>query len=101
MEYTDTYQTSKYGIIFKEKIFTSPVDHTSVCINVRLLKDGVDMDNHGVKRYFNLEVKDNGKVIFKKKGSNQINLTHFVFRANQGLPESSETGEEVKHNYVI
>lgn len=28
LEYTDNYQASKYGIIFKEKIHISPIEHT-------------------------------------------------------------------------
>lgn len=38
VEYTDAYAPTKYGIIFKEKIVISPVDHTSASLNIKLLK---------------------------------------------------------------
>jgi len=37
IEYTDVYVPFKYGIIFKEKVFTSPSEHTISSINVRLM----------------------------------------------------------------
>jgi hypothetical protein len=47
-------------------------------------------------------VLDNGNVIFEKRGYNQINVSHFLFRCNQGLKDGPPEGkEEVKHNYVI
>jgi len=55
-----------------------------------------------LKRAFRFEILDNNKIIYSKKGWNSINLSHFMFRANQGLPETSENSDvEVKHNYVI
>jgi hypothetical protein len=49
-----------------------------------------------------LEILDNNKVIFSKKGYNMMNISHFVFRANAGLPETSDNPDaEVKHNYVL
>lgn len=39
LEYSDKYYPSKYGIIFKEKIFVGP-DHTPSAMNVKLKKDG-------------------------------------------------------------
>jgi len=38
LEFSDTYQPSKYGIIFKEKIFVG--DPTSVSMHLRLKQDG-------------------------------------------------------------
>lgn len=40
VEYTDSYQPSKYGIIFKEKIFISPVESVMSSINIRLQQNG-------------------------------------------------------------
>ena len=104
IEYTDAYAPSKYGIIFKEKIFTSPSDPTLASINVRLSQNAQSFNSLGLLRYFKVQVLDNDEVIFEKKGWNQINLSNFVFRMNQGLPEKQEEGEEeveIKHNYVI
>ena len=102
IEYTDAYAPSKYGIIFKEKIFTSATEHTLASINVRLMDNGVPMSTIGQLRYFRLQILDNNKVVFDKKGWNQINLSNFTFRMNQGLTnEPNEESGEVKHNYVI
>jgi hypothetical protein len=101
VEYSDKYVPSKYGIIFKEKIYISPTDHTSTAINIKLLKDGQDFRDAGLMKHYFFQILDNDKIILDKQGWNQINLSHFVFRCNQGLPESGEEGEEVKHNYVI
>lgn len=105
IEYTDSYTPSKYGIIFKEKIFTSPSDPTLASINVKLSQNGQSFNNHGLLRYFKVQVLDNDECIFEKKGWNQINLSNFVFRMNQGLPEKAEEGAEeeveLKHNYVV
>jgi len=69
-------------------------------MNLRLLKDGKDIKD--ARRAFKFEILDNGKPIFCKDGWNQLNLSHFIFRANQGLPETSENPDaEVKHNYVL
>ena len=43
VEYTDKYLPSKYGIIFKEKLYMSG-DHTGLAFNVRLKKGGHDFD---------------------------------------------------------
>ena len=103
VEYTDAYTPSKYGIILKEKVFISPTEATGISLNIRLAKDGTDLsETDAVKRQFKLEILDNGKVIYAKEGKNQITLSHFMFRCNQGLKDSSEDeNEEVKHNYVI
>jgi hypothetical protein len=51
-----------------------------------------------MKKLFRIEVLDQGKTIFTKEGYNQITVSHFMFRSNQGLPESSENpNDEVKH----
>ena len=103
VEYTDKYVPWKYGIIFKEKVYVQPVDHTVVSLNIRLLKNKVDFgsDNNLLKRFV-FQVLDNGHPIFTKTGYNQINLSHFLFRSNHGLLDGpSQNGEEVKHNYVI
>jgi len=49
------------------------------------------------------EILDNGKPIYSKMGTNQISLTHFLFRANAGLTDgpSDDPAKEVKHNYVV
>jgi len=40
----DKYAPSKYGIIFKEKLFVGP-DHTSAGFNIRLRnKEGKDLE---------------------------------------------------------
>jgi len=54
IEYTDTYAPSKYGIIFKEKIFTSPTEQTLASINVRLMQNGIPMSTTGLLKYFRL-----------------------------------------------
>lgn len=70
-------------------------------MNLRLLKNGKDFPAE-IKRAFKFEILDNNKVIFTKKGLNHLNISHFVFRASQGLPETSDNADaEVKHNYVI
>jgi hypothetical protein len=38
VEYTDKYIPSKYGIIFKEKVLISPLEHTMISLNVKLTK---------------------------------------------------------------
>lgn len=43
-----------------------------------------------------MQILDNDKVIHEETGWNQINMSNFVFRMNQGLEEN-----ELKHNYVI
>jgi len=72
-------------------------------INIRLLKDGIELSEQGLQRRFDLQLLDNGEVVFSKEGENQVNLSHFLFRCNQGLVDgpSDEEGKEVKHNYVI
>ena len=101
VEYTDSYKPWKYGIIFKEKIVYAPIDNIIASINLRLLKNGKDIPKE-VRRAFRIEILDNNKVIFVKTGINQVNISHVVFRSNQGLPESSEDpNQEVKHNYVL
>ena len=40
VEYSDAYTPSKYGIIFKEKVYISPTDSTSTSVNVRMSKNG-------------------------------------------------------------
>lgn len=101
IEWTDTYKPWKYGIIFKEKVVFAQADNIISSFNLRLLKNGKEFPEE-VRRAFRFEILDNNKVIYTKKGWNQLNLTHFLFRANQGLPESSENPDvEVKHNYVL
>ena len=105
VEYTEAYTPGKYGIIFKEKVFISPTDATSTAINVRLLKEGQELSELGQHRRYRFEILDNGKPIYSKAGSNQITLSHFMFRSNQGLPDgpapSDDPDREVKHNYVM
>jgi hypothetical protein len=43
LEYSDKYFPSKYGIIFKEKVYVGP-DHTSAAINIKLKKEGKEFD---------------------------------------------------------
>ena len=97
---------SKYGIIFKEKVVISPTDHTSATMNIRMLKNGEEFNNiEGfAPKYFRVDILDNGKTIFSCTGYNQITISHFMFRCNQGLPDALGEGEEsgeIKHNYVI
>ena len=70
IEYVDAYVPFKYGIIFKEKIFTSAVDHTLAQINVRLLHHGSSLNTLGHLRYFKVQILDNDAVIYEKKGWN-------------------------------
>lgn len=101
MEWSDSYKPWKYGIIFKEKIVFAQTDFIMASINLRLLQNGKDFPDE-VQRSFRFEVLDNNKVIFSKIGSNHLNLSHFLFRSNQGLPETAENQDvEVKHNYVL
>ena len=101
VEYSDKYVPSKYGIIFKEKIYISPMDHTSTALNIKLLKNGVEFRDADLMKHYFFQILDNDKIILDKQGWNQINLSHYLFRCNQGLAESAEEGEETKHNYVI
>lgn len=94
----DKYAPSKYGIIFKEKLFVGP-DHTSAGFNIRLKnKDNKDLEQH---RLFRVEIFDQGKVIFTEEGYNQITIPHFMFRSSNALPESGVDDEETKHQYVM
>lgn len=63
VEYSDAYHPFKYGIIFKEKVVISPVDHTSATMNIKLLKGGKEFENiEGMApKYFRVEILDNGK----------------------------------------
>lgn len=105
LEYTDAYVPTKYGVIFREKVLISPVDHTSAAMNIKLLKDGEEFGSveGNVPKYFRVEILDNGVTIYSQAGYNQISLSHFMFRCNQNLPEQAEDGltAEVKHNYVV
>jgi hypothetical protein len=85
VEYTDAYSPWKYGIIFKEKIFTSPHDHTNATINVRLMHHSESLNKSGTLRYFKVQILDNDQVVLEKKGWNQINISNFLFRMNAGL----------------
>jgi hypothetical protein len=54
LEYTDKYNPSKYGIIFKEKIMIGP-EHVSSAFNIRLRKDGKDLEKlEDMKKLFKL-----------------------------------------------
>lgn len=105
VEYVDAYVPTKYGIIFKEKVVISPTDHTSASLNIKLLKGGEEFSAVEMPpKYFRVDVLDNGKPIFSQTGYDQITISHFMFRCNQGLPdtaEDQEEGAEIKHNYVI
>lgn len=87
VEYSDKYVPSKYGIIFKEKIVVQPQEHTAVSLNIRLMKGGVDFQDLGLLKYYTFTIYDNGLPFYIKKGYNQINLSHFLFRSNAGLPD--------------
>ena len=102
LEYSDKYFPSKYGIIFKEKVYVGP-DHTSAAMNIKLKKQGTEFDKiEGMSKLFKIQVLDHGKVIYQKQGYNQITLSHFMFRSSHSLPETSENEEEeTKHQYVI
>jgi hypothetical protein len=52
------YHPSKYGIIFKEKVYVGP-DHTTAALNIRLRKEGREFDKiEGLKRLFKIQVLD-------------------------------------------
>lgn len=105
----DTYVPTKYGIIFKEKIVISPVDHTSASLNIKMLQDGTEFDKvEGMSpKYFRVDILDNGVPIYSQNGYNQITISHFMFKCNQGNQESArgsgrtEGDNDGKHNYVI
>ncbi len=59
-EYGDKYAPSKYGIIFKEKLFVGP-DNTSAAFNIRLRKGGQDLED---KRLFRIDIYDQGRIIY-------------------------------------
>ena len=62
------------------------MEHTVASLNIRLLKNGVDFGTeNNLLKSFTFQVLDNGNPIFVKKGYNQINLSHFLFRSNHGL----------------
>lgn len=95
-EYVDKYTPSKYGIVFKEKLFVGP-DHTSAAFNIRLRRNGQDMSE---KRLFKVEILDQSKVIYSQEGFNQITIGHFMFRSNASLPDynpESADDSEMKH----
>ena len=89
LEYSDKYLPSKYGAIFKEKLYLQQTEGTNAAFNIKLLKDGQDFGEAGLQKDIQFDILDNGEVIYSKKGINQINLSHFYFRSNAGLPESS------------
>ena len=102
VEYSEAYTPSKYGILFKEKVFISQTEPTMTSMNVRICKDGQELADVGMHKHYRLQILDNGKVVHSKLGCNQITLSHFVFRSNAGLKDTSDDPEEeVKHNYVI
>jgi len=82
VEYVDKYIPSKYGIIFKEKVLISPAEHTLVSLNVKLNKNEQSLRELGLSKFFVFQILDNGKLIFEKKGYNQINVSHLMFRCN-------------------
>lgn len=99
IEWTDSYKPWKYGIIFKEKVAFHSNDNIMSSFNLRLLKNGKEWQS---RKPFTFEILDNNKVIYAKKAWNQMNLSHFLFRASQGLPETSDNpDQELKHNYVL
>lgn len=99
IEWTDSYKPWKYGIIFKEKVAFHANDNIMSSFNLRLLKHGKEWQS---RKPFTFEILDNSKVIYAKKAWNQMNLSHFLFRASQGLPETSDNpDQELKHNYVL
>ncbi len=81
IEWSDSYKPWKYGIIFKEKVVFHQSDNIISSFNLRLLKNGKDFPKE-VRRAFKFEILDNNKVIFSKKGFNQLNMSHFTFRAS-------------------
>ncbi len=82
LEYQDKYFPTKYGIIFKEKVYVGP-DNTSAAMNIRLKKEGKEFDKiEGLKALFRVEILDHGRVIYSKEGYNQITLSHFMFRSS-------------------
>jgi len=106
LEYVDAYVPTKYGVIFQEKIVISPSDHTSAAMNIKLLKGGQEFGSvEGMaSKYFRVDILDNGEPIYSETGYNQITLSHFMFRCNQGLPDEADESDpavEVKHNYVV
>lgn len=75
-------------------------------MNIKILKSAEELDKipDYKPKYFRVDILDNDVPIYTQKGYNQITLSHFMFRCNQGLPDTAEEGkenEEVKHNYVI
>ena len=68
-------------------------------MNIKVLQDGNEFED---PKYFRVDILDNGLPIYSQTGYNQITISHFMFRCNQGLPDQAEEeGGEVKHNYVI
>ena len=59
------------------------------------MKDGQEMaananqENYKPK-YFRVEILDNGVPIFCQNGYDQITLSHFNFRCNNGLSDAAE-----------
>ena len=70
-----------------------------------MLRGGEEFDHiEGMApKYFRVDILDNDKPIYSQTGYNQITISHFMFRCNQGLPDANEEGKsgEIKHNYVI
>lgn len=54
VEYMEAYSPSKYGIIFKEKVFISQTETTSTSMNVRLCKDGKELNDIGLDKHYRL-----------------------------------------------
>lgn len=82
LEYADKFVPSKYGIIFKEKIFVGP-DHTSAAIHITLKKEGKEFTKiEDMRRLFKVQILDHGKEIFAKEGFNLLTLSHVLFRSS-------------------
>jgi len=65
-EFSDSYQPSKYGIIFKEKIFVG--EPTCVSLHLRLKMDGQEFASQQMQKLFKLEVFDNEELVHKVEG---------------------------------
>ena len=87
------YKPYKYGQIFKEKLFVG--DNVPVSFHVNLTQtvkeESVDKVVPLNKDFF-IEVLDNGELIQKYEGFNQISISHILLKSNAGLVEKPKEG---------
>lgn len=90
IEFTDAYVPSKYGIIFKEKIFVG--EPTNVTMHLRLKQEGVELASKEMRKLFKVELFDNGERVHLVEGYDQLSIPNILF---------NNSTEEATHAYVL